>query len=71
MVTAALVAAALPSYGDAVGLMGGFVTALTAVQLPTAFHLCMPHACRMPATCTRVSQVLLPTAFYLAVGSST
>ena len=38
VVTAALVAAALPSYGDAVGLMGGFVTALTAVLLPTLFY---------------------------------
>ena len=36
VVSAALVAAALPSYGDAVGLMGGFVTALTAVLPPTA-----------------------------------
>ena len=37
VVTAALVAAALPSYGDAVGLMGGFVTALTAARpRPTA-----------------------------------
>ena len=40
VVTAALVAAALPSYGDAVGLMGGFVTALTAVLPPTLF--CLP-----------------------------
>lgn len=39
VVTAALVAAALPSYGDAVGLMGGFVTTLTAVLLPTALYL--------------------------------
>ena len=36
VVSAALVAAALPSYGDAVGLMGGFVTALTAVLPPSA-----------------------------------
>ena len=68
VVTAALVAAALPSYGDAVGLMGGFVTALTAVQPPTALHLCMPPACHMHATSMpHPCQVLLPTAFYLAV----
>ena len=44
VVTAALVAASLPSYGDAVGLMGGFVTTLTAVAAPhsasTVLWLC-------------------------------